>query len=301
MDESKSAVKIDAGLAALAKEFYKRFTTNEIMTRGAALAFVCVFSLVPMLLFAVIALSFIFQDPGEANKHVQGFLTQLLPGESASRAASDVLNQTHLVENARGMTHHIGLPLIIGIASLLWAGISLFVAAADSMNAAWGVTETRSFIKLRVVALCILFGAGAILIASLGITALPTLLMNGNAGQSGTPADVPIWATLLATLLAVLLDIMMFVLIYKFLPNSHVTWRAALFSGCVTGLLWEMFKAGFEVYLTHFGSSNNKIYGALGGIVLLLTWMYYSCIVLLTGAEIGEMYHEHKEGGVVQK
>lgn len=300
MDDSKIGEKIAAGPIALFKEFYKRFTDNEIMTRGSALAFVCVFSLVPVFLFAVIALSFIFQDPAEASKHVQGFLSQLLPGESASRAASDVLNQTHLVENARGMTTHIGLPLFIGVASLLWAGISLFAAAANSMNAAWGVTETRTFIKLRVVALGVLLGAGVILIASLGITALPTLL-SGNAGLAGSHADVPLWANFLATLLAIGLDILMFVLIYKTLPNSHVSWRAALFSGCATGLLWEMFKGVFAFYLVHFGASNNKIYGALGGVVLLLTWMYYSCIVLLSGAEIGRMYHEYSEGGIVKR
>ena len=295
MSDSESGVKIEAGIVALAKEFYQRFNDNEIMTRASALSFVCVFSLVPILLFGVLALSFLFQDPGEANKHVQDILRQMLPGESASRAASDVLNQTHLVENARQMTGNVGLPLIIGITTLLWTGTSLFVSAADSMNAAWEVKETRNFIKLRLVALGVLLGAGVILVASLSISALPSLLWGNN------DEGVPLWANLLVTLFAIALDILMFVLIYKVLPDRKISWQAALFSGVITGLLWETFKIAFASYLAHFGNGNNKLYGALGGVVLLLTWIFYSCVVLLAGAEIGEMFHEHREGGVVQR
>jgi len=93
----------------------------------------------------------------------------------------------------------------------------------------------------------------------------------------------------------------MFVLIYRYLPNARVTWRAALFGGVITGLLWEIFKKGFAVYLAHFGNFN-KAYGALGGVFLLITWISYSCLVLLAGAILCKMYHEHtEEGGVARK
>jgi membrane protein len=294
--------KVDNSLAAIVKEFYKRFNEDEITTRAAALAFVGVFSLVPILLFAVIALGFVFRDPGEANRHVQQFVSQLLPGESASKAANDVLAQTHLVETAQGMTHHIGWPLVIGVASLLWAGISLFVTAAVPMNTAWDVTETRSFLKLRMIALGVLCGAGLVFLLSLVVSAMPRVVANLTPPLFGTPGEVPLWAGALLALLAIGLDALMFILIYKFLPNVKVTWKAAIFSGVATGLLWEAFKQMFAYYLAHFGNSNNKLYGALGGIVLLITWIYYSCIILLAGAIVGKMFHEHREeGGVTER
>lgn len=301
-EASKDAPKVDDSPLALAKEFYKRFSEDEVMTRAAALAFVGVLSLVPILLFAIIALGFVFRDPVEANKHVQNFVTQMLPGESASKAANDVLAQTHLVETAQDMTRHVGVPLFIGIGSLLWAGISLFVTATTPMNAAWDVTETRNFLKLRLISLGVFLSAGLIFALSLVASALPGIVSSLNLPFLGSFGVVPLWADLLSHLVAIALDVAMFVLIYKLLPNANVSWKAALFSGVITGLLWEAFKIGFGLYLTHFGANSNKMYGALGGVVLLITWIYYSCSVLLSGAEIGKMYHEHKEeGGVTQR
>ena len=299
---SGNAPKVDDGPLALAKEFYKRFSEDEVMTRASALAFVGVFSLVPILLFAIIALGFIFRDPAEANRHVQNFVTQMLPGESASKAANDVLAQTHLVETAQDMTHHAGLPLVIGVGSLLWAGISLFVTATTPMNASWDVTETRNFFKLRVISLAVFLSAGLIFALSLVASALPGVVSSLGLPIFGAAGNVPFWIDILSHLIAIALDVAMFVIIYKLLPNAKVTWKAALFSGVITGLLWEAFKIGFGYYLTHFGANSNKMYGALGGVVLLITWIYYSCAVLLSGAEVGKMYHEHKEeGGVAQR
>ena len=296
------APKVDTGVMSLAKEFYKRFSEDEVTTRAAALAFVGVFSLVPILLFAIIALGFVFRDPVEANRHVQSFVMQMLPGESASKAANDVLAQTHIVETAQDMTRHAGWPLVIGIGSLLWAGISLFATATTPMNAAWDVTETRNFFKLRIISLGVFLSAGMVFILSLVASALPGVVNGLHLPFFGSAGIVPLWADLLSHLVAIALDVAMFVLIYKLLPNAKVTWKAALFSGVITGVLWEAFKVGFGFYLSHFGANSNKMYGALGGIVLLITWIYYSYVVLLSGAEIGRMYHEHKEeGGVTQR
>ena len=288
------------GTLALAKEFYKRVNEDELTTRAAALAFVVVLSLVPILLFAIIALGFVFRDPAEASRHVQHFVAQMLPGESASSAAEDVLTQTHLIETAQNMTRHVGLPLVIGIGSLLWAGISLFVTASTPMDTAWDVTETRSFLQLRLTALGLLLGAGLVLLLSLSASALPDLVSSLDWPLFGAKGDVPLAWHLVFALLAVAFDVLMFVLVYKYLPNAPVSWRAALFSGVLTGLTWEAFKQAFGLYLAHFGNSTNKMYGALAGVVLLITWIYYSCIVLLFGAIAGKMYNEHREEGGVK-
>lgn len=299
-ETGNSGDKLPGGAVALAKEFYKRVSDDELTTRAAALAFVGVLSLVPILLFAVIALGFVFRDPVEASHHVQQFIARMLPGESASSAAEDVLAQTHIIETAQNMTRHVGWPLVIGVGSLLWAGISLFVTASTPMDTAWDVTETRGFLQLRLTALGLLLGAGLVLLLSLAASALPDIVVSLDWPLFGANGVVPLAWHLVFALLAVVFDVLMFVLIYKYLPNAPVTWKAALFSGTATGLLWELFKQAFTLYLAHFGNSSNKMYGALGGVVLLITWIYYSCMVLLFGAVIGKMYNEHKEEGGVK-
>src|SRR5438270_931386 len=106
------------------------------------------------------------------------------------------------------------------------------------------------------------------------------------------------WLSLLAGLLAIILNGCMFAVIYRFLPNARVSWKSALFAGALAGVLWELFKQGFAIYIAHFANFD-KLYGTLGGAVLLVTWILYSCIVLLAGAIVSKMYNEHTvEGGV---
>lgn len=291
--------RVEGSVVELMKEFFHRFLEDNIFTLAAALAFTAILSLLPILLFAILALGFVFRDPAVATQHMQQFVAQLLPGESASRAANDLLEQTQIVRTAQEMSRNVGWPLVMGILSLLWTGISLFVTASATMNAAWDVKETRSFFRLRLVTLGVMLGAGAICLVSLLFTGLPTF---SERGALGTLVPPLVWMIRLGSpLVALLLDASMFILIYKVLPDVRVSWHSALLSGVVTAVLWEAFKQGFAFYLVHFGSTGNKLYGALAGVVLLVTWIYYSCIVLLSGAEIGKMYHEHREEGAVAR
>ncbi len=183
---------------------------------------------------------------------------------------------------------------MFGFLSLIYAGLGLFVSAADPMNAAWEVKETRSFLRLRLVCLEVFAGAGLFFLLSLAVSA-------GLWHPAGAPWIVNALLTVFYEALAIALNGVMFTLIYRFLPNTQVTWKAAAFGGAVTGLLYEIAKKGFEFYLANFGNLNNKMYGALGGIVLLVTWIYYGSMLLLAGAIVAKMYHEHREEGGVHK
>jgi membrane protein len=298
--EAAGQERVTGGWQALVKELYKRFNEDEGFMRAAALAFWGILSLVPLLLFALAALGFVIRDPQQAAEYVQRFITQLLPGRQAAEAAQQVIAQTHIVESAQSLIHARWWAAVLGLLSLVWTGIGLFVNASAPMNAAWDVKETRSFVTLRLVALGVFAGAGVLFLLSLLPSSGPNTVRNLHIPWLGLPEHVPFWVDLLFALLAVALNIGMFVLIYRFLPNAPVTWKAALFGGAVIGVLWELFKKGFAVYLTNFGNFN-KLYGTLGGIVLLVTWVYYSCVILLIGATLAKMYHEHKEEGGVQQ
>jgi membrane protein len=282
------------GGRALAKELYKRFNDDEGFMRAAALAFWGILSLVPLLLFALAALGFVIHDPRQATDYVQQFITQLVPGRQAAQAANDIIQQTHVAASAEGLRHGRWWAAIGGLLSLIWTALGLLVNASTPMNAAWDIKETRSFIRLRLICLGVFVGAGLFFLLSLLLSSGPNMLHSLHIPWLGLPQPTPFWLTALFEILAVLLNIGMFTLIFRFLPNAPVTWKAAAFGGVVTGILLELFKKGFAVYLAHFGNYN-KLYGTLGGIVLLITWIYYGCVVLLLGATLCKMYHEHRE------
>ncbi len=280
---------------ALAKDFYARFTEDDCPTRAAALAFTGVFSLIPLGLVALAILGFLIPDPDQAMRYVENFLSQLLPGKQGSEAIRDLIKQANLAEAARGLMNGSFFAAFSGVLIQLWAGTGLFVAASAPMNAAWDVTETRSFLKLRLTALGIFFGAAALFLLSLLPSAGPAFVQRLHIPWLGLPQHIPFWIEWLFWGAALAVNFAMFILIYKFLPNAKVSWRSAVFGGAVVGVLWELFKRGFALYLSKFGNFN-KLYGAFGGVALLVTWIWYSCILLLGGAIICKMYEEYRQG-----
>jgi membrane protein len=291
---SKSAT-LQGGAMALAKEFIARYNNADCPARAAALSFFGLLSLVPLMLFAVAALGFFIHDPNQARQYVEHVVSRLLPGQQASQAANQVIQQTNVVDSARSLMNGKWWSILFGFLSLIYAGLGLFVSAADPMNATWEVKETRSFLRLRLICLGVFAGAGLFFLLSVAVSA-------GLWQPAGLPWIVSALLTVFYEALAIALNVVMFTLVYRFLPNTTVTWRAAAFGGVVTGILYEIAKKGFEFYLTNFGNVNNKMYGALGGVVLLVTWIYYGSMLLLAGAIVGKMYHEHREeGGVRQR
>ncbi len=302
-----ASAEVDAkakGFVPLAKEFLARFNADECATRAQALAFVGILSLLPVLLFSLAAMGF-FIPPDQASKYVHDLVAQLMPGAEAAKAADQIIQQTGLVKSAQEIMHARGWALGAGILSLLWAGMGIIKSAMIPMNAAWEVKETRTFIKQNLLSLGVFLAGGLLFVLSLLPSSGPDFVQALHVPWLGLPKHPPfLLATLLQLvfeILAVAIDVALFVLLYRMLPDAKVSWKSALFGGVIVAVLWEAFKKGFAVYLAHFGSFN-KLYGAFGGLVLLVTWILYSCMILLGGAILCKMYHEHKEeGGVAQK
>lgn len=296
---SSDKPKVRGGLLPLAKELITRYNVNECATRAQALSFVGIVSLVPLMLCGLAGLSFLIRDPMQAAEYLRGVITRLLPGQQVAQAAEDFIRQANIVETARTLMHGKWWAITFGVGSLVWAALSLVVSATTPINAAWEVKETRGFIRLRMTCLGVLLATGTLFILSFLPTSGPNFVRNLHIPWMGLPHPAPYWVDALFEVVACGIDISMFVLLYRILPNTSVSWRAALFGGAITGFLWELFKKVFAIYLSHSGASN-KLYGAMGGAFLLISWIYYSCTLLVIGPILCRMYHEHcEEGGVV--
>ena len=92
-------------------------------------------------------------------------------------------------------------------------------------------------------------------------------------------------------LVAIALVVALCLALFKLLPNVQQRWTHALVASVVTTGLWMVATLLFRLYVQHFGAYN-KTYGAIGGVIILLTWMYYTMFVVLAGGELAsEMHH----------
>jgi membrane protein len=93
-----------------------------------------------------------------------------------------------------------------------------------------------------------------------------------------------------AIVLGLLFSFFMFYLVYKIVPHGKMNTRVALVSSLCASVLWEILKYGFTIYLVYF-SNFTAVYGTYAAIVSLVFWIYYSSVIFVIGAEIGQLYN----------
>ena len=105
------------------------------------------------------------------------------------------------------------------------------------------------------------------------------------------------WQVVFAVV-SLLVTFTLFAIVYKFMPNAHVTVWDTIPGAAIGSLLWEAAKYGFAWSLNYF--HYDQIYGSVGAVVAVLTWSYVSSLVLLFGAQLTGVFHrEHLEHSII--
>src|SRR5260370_18758181 len=118
---------------------------------------------------------------------LQSLAGSLLPGSGAQETARQVLGQANVEKSVTTLIRTRGIAGAMGLLSLIWASLQIFTNAAPALNAAFEVEENRAWIKLRLLALGLLLGAGALFLLSLLPTSGPHLIRNLHLPRLGPP------------------------------------------------------------------------------------------------------------------
>jgi membrane protein len=257
------------------------FIDDEAISRGAAIAFYTVTSIAPVLLIVVAIAGLAFGQDAAQNA-ISEQLTNLMGKQTA-----DVLQSA--VASAAGKSSGI-LATLIGIATLIATASGVFGEMQSALNAIWktktpaGTTVSR-LIQARAVSLGLVATLGFLLIVSLAVSAGLTAF--GDYLNSIFPFGALILAILNFTVSLLLLAVL-FAAIYKLLPDRHLQWRDVVIGAIVTAILFTIGKSLIGWYLG--SSAVASSYGAAGGLIVLLLWVYYSVQIFLLGAEFTKIF-----------
>ena len=256
---------------------------NEGLTRAAALAFYAFFSLCPLLLIFFSILGFVFNSP-ELKINAINFLSQLFPGSKGYIERS--ISHTIELRSSSG---------IIGGAILLWTAIYFFSALEEAINKAWKVKSERHFIRKKFLSVLVMFLTGIVLLISISIMSF-IYIIYGRALEI-----LPMWMhrifmvrRLVYPLITLSSALILFGMFYKFMPNRELKFRDIIPGTIVTTLIWGIVLYFFTLYLNSY-SEYPTVFGYLGTIIALLTWIYISCLVVLIGAEFTYEYIKSRE------
>ena len=258
-------------------------TVNEFLARNCphisgAISFYALFSFFPLVLAIISVAGFV---SGSEERQT----------ELALKIADRVPVSTSVVKDTvEGVVSARAITGIVSVLPLLWAASAAFGAVRKGINAAWGIKATRPFLRERMMDFTLVLGAGVLLMSALFITPIFTFLkeITDTVAPEADPATDVFWS-LMAQLLTPVLTFLTFLLLYRFLPNTKVRLSDVWLGALLAAVAFEGAKWGFIWYVKTF-PIYNAVYGTVGAIMALLTWVYVSAIILLFGALVTSRY-----------
>jgi membrane protein len=257
----------EGSLGQTLKRTFTEFTEDELTDRAGALTYYAVLSIFPALIALVSIVGLVF-DPAKITQT----LTDLVSSVGPSSA----------VETFKGPIETI----TSGIAAALWTASGYVGAFTRAANVIYEVEEGRSVVKLRplqMLVTLVLVLLLALVLVALVLTG-PLAEAVGSAVGVGSAAvtawDIAKWPVLLAVV------VVMIALLYYAAPNAKLRGVKSILPGAALAVVvWLVASAAFAFYVANFGSYD-KTYGALGGVVIFLVWVWLTNVAILLGAEL---------------
>jgi len=218
---------------------------------------------------------------------VQGRLTDEFAAALGPKAAQTIEG---IVQDTMNPDKNL-ISTIIGIATLLFGATGVFYQLKISLNEIWRIEGSPGFnfgklVKERAKSFAFILVIGFLLLISFIVTAAIAAL-NDYLKSLITEAAIYL-AYVIDISSSIAIITLMFALMFKFLPDAKIKWRAVWFGAFITAVLFVIGKFLLGLY---FGEANpGSTYGAAGTIVLVLLWVSYSCLILFFGAQFTYVY-----------
>ncbi|MGB5780079.1 YihY/virulence factor BrkB family protein [Allopontixanthobacter sediminis] len=262
----------------IAKATWAEASKDNLSLIASGVAFYAFTSFVPTL--AAVVLSYgLFAEPEQVARHISA-LAAIMPDEAAEIIGRQLSGMVEIASSAVG----IGLFLSLGLA--LYGTMKGAGAMVTALNIVFEVRESRSFVWSTLVSIAVAGGMiGIFLLASIAISAITLLqgILPDMGGTVRTAVQIGFW---IIAAMAVRVAIST---LYRFAPSRPPCPESWLKPGSAFATVgWIAATAGFAFYVRDFGSYN-ATYGALGAVVIFLTWLYLSAYIILLGAELNRI------------
>lgn len=270
-----------AGIGDVLWRVWREAIDDKISMVAGSVAFFGMVAVFPTLI-AVVSLYGLVFDPHDVLRQVRE-LSPALPA-GARRVLLEQLSE--IVQSPRTT---LGFGLATSLLATIATASSGMHALIDGINHAYDEKETRTWFQVRLLALRFTVGAVLFVVASLALIAVVPPLLKGLWASSLWLRAIGIlrWPALGIALALGLASL------YRYAPNRRPPrWQWVSWGAAVATLLWLAISYGFSLYVQSFGRFN-QTYGTLGGVIVLLFWMFLSSFAILIGAELNaELEHQ---------
>ncbi|WP_053361587.1 YihY/virulence factor BrkB family protein [Bacillus sp. FJAT-27251] len=258
---------------------WRRIQEDEVPALAAQLAYFFLLSLFPLLIFLVSLLPYL----PLSHHDIMHFIRDFAPGDTA-----DFFN-----DNMENVLKRDGALLSFGILATLWSASNGINAVVRAFNKAFRVEETRSFITARLMSIVMTVAMIFVFILALLLPVFGREIGELIFSQLGMEREfLDTWNTM-RWMVSLFVLFFVFTGLYWIAPNKRLKITSALPGAFFATGGWAAASWAFSFYVSKFGQYT-VIYGPIGGVIVLLIWLYLSAFIIIIGGQINAYFSEKR-------
>ncbi|MGE7907001.1 YihY/virulence factor BrkB family protein [Peribacillus sp. NPDC094092] len=259
------------------KKLIKEIKEDRVTGLAAEQAYYYLLALFPLLILLLSILPYLNIDTQTALDTIKTFM----PAETMEVVEKNIVNI--LSERNGGL-------LTFGFLGTIWSASNGMNAFIHSMNIAYDVEETRNFIKARFISILLTLGLVVAFIVMLGLPVFGKVIIDLLQQVIPIPEETQILFSLLRWVIAVVVISLVLAFLYRFAPNKSFPIKHVIPGAVTATVLWLGISLGFSFYVSNFANYSST-YGSLGGVIILMLWLYLSGLIFVIGGEINAILH----------
>ncbi|MDR3585756.1 MAG: YihY/virulence factor BrkB family protein [Desulfosporosinus sp.] len=249
-----------------------RYKEADLPAMSAQITYYLILAFFPFLLFLINMLSF---TPLSSELLITNFNT-FLPNDTA------ILVKNLLVQTIQAKSKTL---LLLGMIGSLWAASQGISAIIRGLNNSYAVEEDRKFIKLTFIALISTISISVMIIFAFIMLVFGKIIGSYVFGLIGAQTLFNVIWSFLRYGISLALMLLTFYLIYRYVPNKKLKFNDIIVGAIFTTVGWGTTSLLFSFYVNSF-ANYEKVYGSLGRVIALISWLYISTLIILLGGEL---------------
>ncbi len=261
--------------------------TDNTTGLASQLAYTLLFAVAPVLFFLWHLLGLFGTDPAKLHG-IFSILKNFLPPDPKVQDALDAAAASVVVTGSNGFFANVGI--LVGI----WGGTVFIATISRALSHTYGVREPRNWWSKYIISFLLLFWFGIVILVCFNAIVFGETL--AGVAEVNFQLKVPLqeWVAYLALPFTWLALIGLALVLYLLTPENYLTIRQALPGSIFFATGWITVTKLFQLYVTRY-SRYDATYLALASIIILLTWMYLTCLFLLLGGKLNAILRRERE------
>ncbi|MBZ9689225.1 YihY/virulence factor BrkB family protein [Clostridium estertheticum] len=264
------------------KKLVSRVIDDDITALAAQVTYYLLLSFFPFLLLLLSMLGY----SNLKSNDVLVYLSKIMP-----KSTFDLIYTTVIDVFDKTSGNLVSLSII----GLIWTGSSGFTAIIKGLNKAYDEEETRAYWKIQVISILFMLGLAMVIIAAVALVVFGQMIGGMIVSRFHVSSKFILNWDIIRYLVTLTGMVFIFASLYHFTPCRKLTWIEVMPGATFSTLGWLLSSLGFAYYVNNF-NNYSSVYGGIGGVIVLMLWLYITSIIILLGGEINAQLAFEREG-----